>query len=123
MINYDADRGVRVANDQIGSTLTLENARADADSGNYTCSPYNIRPSSVIVHVLGEGNSAAAVQNSNDGSEPLSALPGVSGVAGSGGAARQPPSAAVQSNRAAPAAAKQFSSAVMILLLLAKSFC
>ena len=62
MINYDSDRGVSVKNDNEGSTLLLENASAVADSGNYTCSPYNIRPSWVVVHVLGKGNSAAAVQ-------------------------------------------------------------
>ena len=75
MINYDSDRGVVVSNDKMGSTLTLKRALV-GDSGNYTCSPYNIRPSSVTVHVLSEGNSAAAVQN---GENP-------------------PPSAAVQSN-------------------------
>ena len=62
MINYDTDRGVSVTNDAEGSTLTVENASAAADSGNYTCSPYNIRPSWVVVHVLSKGNSAAAVQ-------------------------------------------------------------
>ena len=61
MINYDLDRGVTVTDDKDGSTLTLENAAA-TDSGNYSCSPYNIRPSWVVVHVLIEGNSAAAVQ-------------------------------------------------------------
>ena len=62
MINYDSDRGVSVKNDAEGSTLILENASGVADSGNYTCSPYNIRPSWVVVHVLSKGNSAAAVQ-------------------------------------------------------------
>ena len=62
MINYDSDRGVSVKNDDEGSTLILENASAVADPGNYTCSPYNIRPSWVVVHVLSKGNSAAAVQ-------------------------------------------------------------
>ena len=65
MINYDSDRGVSVKNDDEGSTLILENASAVADPGNYTCSPYNIRPSWVIVHVLSKGNSAAAVQVSS----------------------------------------------------------
>ena len=61
MINYDSDRGVTVTDDKDGSTLTLENAVA-TDSGNYSCSPYNIRPSWVVVHVLTESNSAAAIQ-------------------------------------------------------------
>ena len=62
MINYDTERGIKVTKDSSGSTLTLNSAHSD-DSGNYTCSPYNIRPASVLVHVLSEGNSAAAVQN------------------------------------------------------------
>ena len=102
MINYDSDRGVRVTYDKLGSTLLLENASADTDSGNYTCSPDNIRPSSVIVHVLSEGNSAAAVQNSNDGGGGAAAAAASevgNGGSGSGnGGSRQPPSAAVQSN-------------------------
>ena len=62
MINYDTERGIKVTKDSSGSTLTLNSAHSE-DSGNYTCSPYNIRPASVLVHVLSEGNSAAAVQN------------------------------------------------------------
>ena len=77
MINYDT--GVKVSSeDGLGSTLTLSSA-STSDSGNYTCVPYNIRPASVLVHVLSEGKSAAAVQ---EGEEP--------GVT-------SPPSAAVQS--------------------------
>ena len=81
MINYDSDRGVSVKNDNFGSTLSIANA-TPAASGNYTCSPYNIRPSHVIVHVLNEGNSAEAVQN----------------VKGEESEGSPPPSAAVQSN-------------------------
>ena len=76
MINYDKERGVEVSNDDLGSTLTLKRALVK-DSGNYTCSPYNIKPSSVTVHVLSEGNSAAAVQN---GETPPSAAVQSSGA-------------------------------------------
>ena len=65
MINYDKERGIKVTKDSTGSTLTLSSAHSE-DSGNYTCSPYNIRAASVLVHVLSEGNSAAAVQNEQD---------------------------------------------------------
>ena len=65
MINYDKERGIKVTKDSSGSTLTLNSAHSQ-DSGNYTCSPYNIRAASVLVHVLSEGNSAAAVQNEQD---------------------------------------------------------
>ena len=63
MINYDTDRGVTVTKDKAGSTMLLKNAVA-ADSGNYTCMPHNIHPASVLVHVLGEGNSAAQLMSS-----------------------------------------------------------
>ena len=73
MINYDTERGITVTKDgSTGSTLTLKSA-AVTDSGNYTCSPYNIRAASVLVHVLSKGNSAAAVQNEQDlNKEPAS---------------------------------------------------
>ena len=73
MINYDSDRGVSVTNDHTSSSLTLTNA-STKDSGNYTCSPYSIRPSSVLVHVLSEGKSAAAVQTDGENSPPSAAV-------------------------------------------------
>lgn len=85
MINYDVRRGVRVTTDAAGSTLTMANA-SGRDSGNYTCSPDNIRSSSVLVHVLSEGNSAEAVEQK-------------AGVAnGIGEKGHTPPSAAVYSH-------------------------
>jgi len=89
MINYDSDRGVTVTKDTSGSTLSLTLAQTD-DSGNYTCSPYNIRPASVLVHVLSEGNSAAAVQNEQDQNVNKQLKPTADHSA--------PPSAAVQSS-------------------------
>lgn len=97
MINYDSYRGVSVTKDVSGSTLTL-NSATQADSGNYTCSPYNIRPSSVMVHVLSEGNSAAAVQNSDNSKSSIDGSTSTKGSSSSDRAA--PPSAAVQSSSA-----------------------
>ena len=97
MINYDTGRGVTVKNDRTGSTLVIGRAVSPSDGGNYTCSPYNVRPSSVVVHVVG-----ADTDKGKGGEE---------GGGGAGGPADQavhtggkandtPPSAAVQSNRA-----------------------
>ena len=86
MINYDADRGISVSSDENGSTLTLTSA-STSDSGNYTCSPYNIRPSSVMVHVLSSGE--AVEQTGNKVVEVREK---------SGGRSSNPPSAAVHSN-------------------------
>ena len=94
MINYDVDRGVTVSEEKMGSSLTLAHA-TPTDSGNYTCSPYNVRPSSVTVHVLSQGNSAAAVQNGKDsGATKIVSTDGKSSSAGGD----TPPSAAVQSS-------------------------
>ena len=93
MINYDSERGVSVTKDSSGSTLSLTVARTE-DSGNYTCTPYNIRPASVLVHVLSRGNSAAAVQNEQDQNDkPVIRSNNNNGPA-------SPPSAAVQSSGA-----------------------
>ena len=92
MINYDKERGIKVTKDSKGSTLTLTSAHTD-DSGNYTCSPYNIRAASVLVHVLSEGNSAAAVQNEQENkNSKMSQKKQQSSVT-----ERTPPSAAVHS--------------------------
>ena len=109
MINYDSERGVSVTKDSSGSTLSLKIARTE-DSGNYTCSPYNIRPASVLVHVLSEGNSAAAVQNEQDQ------------ISKSAERINSPPSAAVQSSEAVSlllttAAAPSIRTLVIFLLL------
>ena len=95
MINYDSDRGVSVTKDSSGSTLSLTVARTE-DSGNYTCTPYNIRPASVLVHVLSRGNSAAAVQNEQDQNV---IKPVIRNNKNNNGPA-SPPSAAVQSSGA-----------------------
>ncbi len=113
MINYDTARGVRVKNDPTGSTLVLSGALSPADSGNYTCLPYNVRPSSVMVHVLSEGNSAEAVQNSGDGGS-------VSTGGKDGRGENPPPSAAVQSNDGgAPAACAATNFIVLMASVLA----
>ena len=73
MINYDADRGVSVSNEASGSFLILKGATA-SDSGNYTCSPYNIRPASVTVHVApGNDAQAAVISDGNEKAPPPSA--------------------------------------------------
>ena len=104
MINYDTDRGVTVTKDKTGSTMSLSNAVA-ADSGNYTCMPHNIHPASVLVHVLGEGNSAAQLMSSveqkmgvvsADTSSSLEAGSKV-GNTNSNRQSQSPPSAAVHS--------------------------
>ena len=71
MINYDKHRLVVVTKDRTGSTLTIQNASSETDSGNYTCSPDKVRPASVTVHVLRQGNSAAAVQNNERSSSSI----------------------------------------------------
>ena len=71
MINYDKHRLVMVTKDRTGSTLTIQNASSETDSGNYTCSPDKVRPASVTVHVLRRGNSAAAVQNNERSSSSI----------------------------------------------------
>ena len=113
MINYDTSRGVSVKNDRSGSTLVIARALADADGGNYTCSPYNVRPSSVVVHVVGQekggkgGGPAEAVHEGNGGG---------GGAAAAAAAADTPPSAAVQSNEA-PAAIEGSQLIVFITLV------
>ena len=94
MINYDTERGITVTKDGSGSTLSLSSA-AVADSGNYTCSPYNIRAASVLVHVLSEGNSAAAVQNEHDLSSKESSAAAAAAAAASNTDRDAPPSAAI----------------------------
>lgn len=71
MINYDKHRLVMVTKDRTGSTLTIQNASSETDSGNYTCSPDKVKPASVTVHVLRRGNSAAAVQNNERSSSSI----------------------------------------------------
>ena len=66
MINYDTHRLVQVTKDRSSSVLTLVNA-SDSDSGNYTCSPYNVRPDSVSVHVLKETEGPAATVHKDGG--------------------------------------------------------
>ena len=66
MINYDTHRLVQVTKDRASSVLTLVNA-SDSDSGNYTCSPYNVRPDSVSVHVLKETEGPAATVHKDGG--------------------------------------------------------
>ncbi|XP_053205432.1 uncharacterized protein LOC128389821 [Panonychus citri] len=60
MINYDLNNeGLGqvslikdpIQSDTLISRLTLRNARYNS-SGNYTCAPFNIEPSSIFLHVL-----------------------------------------------------------------------
>jgi hypothetical protein len=51
MINYEGAAGVKVISDAASSTLIIERAQS-VHSGNYSCVPYNVNPSSVIVHIL-----------------------------------------------------------------------
>ena len=51
MINYEGANGVKVISDAVSSTLIIERAQS-IHSGNYSCVPYNVNPSSVIVHIL-----------------------------------------------------------------------
>lgn len=51
MINYEGANGVKVISDAVSSTLIIEKAQS-IHSGNYSCVPYNVNPSSVIVHIL-----------------------------------------------------------------------
>ncbi|XP_045596146.1 limbic system-associated membrane protein [Procambarus clarkii] len=53
MINYDTARGVHINSDQEHSILTVSSV-LDEHAGNYTCSPANASPSSVLVHVVVE---------------------------------------------------------------------
>lgn len=113
MINYDTGRGISVSKDGSGSTLSLANAQA-SDSGNYTCSPYNIRAASVLVHVLSEGNSAAAVQNEQDDASKLASMSSKTASSAAVNNNNQaPPSAAVHSGSSAATLAK-----VLIVVLL-----
>ena len=113
MINYDTGRGISVTKDGSGSTLSLANAQA-SDSGNYTCSPYNIRAASVLVHVLSEGNSAAAVQNEQDDASKMASMSSSKASAGNSAIGstnvnnnnQAPPSAAVHSSSSAATLAK-----------------
>ena len=51
MINYEGAPGVKVMSDAASSTLIIERAQS-VHSGNYSCVPYNVNPSSVVVHIL-----------------------------------------------------------------------
>jgi len=66
MVNYSPQTGKMVTNfrDGWGSMLII-NSAGSADGGNYTCSPQNIIPDSVIVTIMdGEGKSAAVYKDS-----------------------------------------------------------
>ncbi|KZS19618.1 zwei Ig domain protein zig-8 [Daphnia magna] len=63
MINYEGAAGVKVISDAASSTLIIERAQS-VHSGNYSCVPYNVNPSSVIVHIL-NGEKPAAMQHSS----------------------------------------------------------
>ena len=51
MINYEDRLGVSVVGDATSSTLVVGKAHS-SNSGNYSCVPSNVRPASVIVHIL-----------------------------------------------------------------------
>ncbi|XP_046399130.1 hemicentin-2-like [Ischnura elegans] len=64
-INYDSPRGgvsvITEKGDVTTSYLLIQRAKA-ADSGNYTCTPSNANPHTIIVHVL-NGEHPAAMQH------------------------------------------------------------
>jgi len=62
MISYEGAQGVTVLGDATSSTLIIERAQS-SNSGNYSCAPSNIHPSSVVVHIL-NGEKPAAMQHS-----------------------------------------------------------
>ena len=66
MINHDRDRDQAVELHPTHSTLTLPHVDS-RDSGNYTCSPHNLSPSSVVVHILDEDSNSAAAIHTDDG--------------------------------------------------------
>ena len=66
MINHDHDRDQAVEIHSTHSTLTLPHVDS-RDSGNYTCSPHNLSPSSVVVHILDEDSNSAAAIHTEDG--------------------------------------------------------
>ena len=51
MINYEGALGVSVQGDATSSTLIVGKAHS-LHSGNYSCVPSNVRPASVLVHIL-----------------------------------------------------------------------
>lgn len=64
MINYEGAAGVKVISDAASSTLIIERAQS-VHSGNYSCVPYNVNPSSVIVHILNGMNPVRNARNSS----------------------------------------------------------
>ncbi|XP_015593683.1 neural cell adhesion molecule 2 [Cephus cinctus] len=65
MINYDDESGVTVKATKNGSTLLVEKTKSN-HGGNYTCSPSNARPVSVMIHVIEEEEKPAAMQGGGD---------------------------------------------------------
>ncbi|KAG7178070.1 IgLON family member 5-like [Homarus americanus] len=59
MINYDSTKGVHITSEQGRSVLVVPSV-SDEHAGNYTCSPANASPSSVLVHVAVETTESGA---------------------------------------------------------------
>lgn len=67
MINHDLDRGQSLTIFETHTVLSLPEVKA-GDSGNFTCAPANLRPASVLVHILDEnGAKEAAAIHTDDG--------------------------------------------------------
>ena len=62
MISHDRSRGQTVEIEANYSILRLPHVTGPRDSGNYTCSPHNLRPDMVAVHILG-GNSESGLKS------------------------------------------------------------
>lgn len=74
VLNYLLRGGIEVVTEKQTKTSKLLISRAQTpDSGNYTCSPSNAHPASVIVHVL-NGEHPAAMQHANSSSSGVSRI-------------------------------------------------
>jgi len=65
MVNYSPRTGTVVTKYRNGwGSMLVINSASDSDGGNYTCSPHNIMPDSVIVTIMDrEGKSAAVYKD------------------------------------------------------------
>ncbi|CRK99609.1 CLUMA_CG012921, isoform A [Clunio marinus] len=71
VINYSQRGGISVLTERQTKTSKLVIARAmSSDSGNYTCTPSNSDPASVMVHVI-NGEHPAAMQHGNSSSNSI----------------------------------------------------
>lgn len=75
MINYDNEPGVRVERTRNGSVLIVEKVKL-SHGANYTCSPSNVKPAYIMIHVIeGERLTDAHLAYSSFINSPLIAGP------------------------------------------------